>query len=65
MESHAEGIYGETCLYSTERSSVSQAVRCSVVKIVTEGAGVLRVRGRHRAAVALNVKEETDVASVF
>ena len=35
------------------------------MKIATEGAGVFRVRGRRQAAVASNVKEETDVALVF
>ena len=36
-----------------------------MVKIATEGAGVFRVRGRRRAAVTSNVKEETDVVPTF
>ena len=65
MERQAEGMYGVTCLYRTERSSVSHAVSSSMARTTTEGAGVLRMRRGSVVTVPLDIEEEADVLTIL
>ena len=58
-------MYGVTCLYRTEQSSVSHAVSGSVARTTTERAGVLWMRRGSVVTVPPDVEEEADVPTIL